>query len=155
MYSKYFRSNIDPNCFIKYMINIDNFNDFWAHDFSHIFKGYEFIIIEEFNMNLDNPDILLNTKKLLKEFCDTMTIGNRIVVFHLNEFSYRLHQIYRYYDDIFDSLLELLDHCNFQVFEGMECDYNDSEVYFYIGSKLGNSILYNLESYYETELRWE
>ena len=35
MYSKE-----DPNCFIKYRVNIDNFNDYWYYDFSSVFKKF-------------------------------------------------------------------------------------------------------------------
>ena len=143
MVSKYFKSNIDQNCFIKYTININDFNEFWSHDFSHIFQGYEFIIVEGINIDLNNPYKLSIMKNLLKEFCSIMTIENRVIIFHLNEFLYQLYRNHDYDDDILESLLELLDDCNFQVFEGLDYDYNDSSVYFYIGSKL---IFFNITS---------
>lgn len=155
MNSKYFRSNIDQNCFIKYSINIDNFNDYWCYDFSNIFKNHQFVVIEEFTADLCNPDKIIIIKDLLKLFCDIMTIENRIIVFPLNELLYDIYRYKDYWDDILETLLDLLDEIGFVIFESLDYDFDDSSVYFYTRSKLGNSILNNLELYYNTEISKE
>lgn len=147
--SKYFRSNKDQNCYIKYRININNFNDFWCYDFKEVFKNYEYIIIEEFNVNLCNSNSIEIAKDLLQLFCNIMTVEKRIIVFPLDELLYKLYRS-NYSDDIFMILDDLLEDMKFRLFESMATDFDDTNIYFYTGSKLGDSVLYNLELYYNS-----
>lgn len=149
--SNYLRSYENPNYFIKYRININNFNDYWSNDFSSIFKNYQFAIIEEINIPLYETNTEIG-RNLLQLFCDVMTIEHRIILFNLEDLELWTH-IHNGddYEELEMWFLELLDEIGFADFYSLNWDF-DNNVYFYTRSKLGNMILNQLEDYYSKNI---
>ena len=141
------RSNENPNYYIKYMVNIDNFNKYWCFDFSSIFKNYEFVLIEEINIPLHEYGTDIG-RNLLQLFCDVMTIQNKVIAVSINDL-----QIWQYiynaddYEELEMTFIDLIHDIGFVEFYNLNRDF-DNCVYFYAGSKLGRMILHDLETYY-------
>lgn len=138
---KIYRSRIDPNYFIEYHIQIEDFNKYWCFDFSKVFKNYDFVLIHELNIEY-NPDKIHIVKDLLQSFCNEMTIQNKVVMLSLQDIRHNMYFVGSNKYEELSMIDEILIDCKFD-----SVDPN-LELFFYMGSKLGQEVAINLEQAY-------
>lgn len=155
--TKCIRYSKNPECWIKYHIGMNKYNEYWYQDLKNILKDYEFILIDSFALPMDNRDY--TGIKFLKEFCDIMTVGNKVVVLDDEKFIRYLDTMNSnvYYDSCLNILTEMLSVIGFECINtGFEHSYLYKDIYIY-RSILGLQVLDEIENYYglvEDDLFW-
>lgn len=148
---KYMKYSKDKQCMIRYHTNSKGYTEYWYNDLYYKLKDYEFIIIDSFVLPMEKGSIIgIN---FLKEFCNIMTIQNKIVIIDTEEFIKYLENEcinygYTYYDACTDILDEMLYNAGFDV---LRCDhsYLYKDVYLYTKSRLGMNVYNIIENFYD------
>lgn len=154
---KYIRYSKDEQCMLRYHTDIRGYNEYWYNDLHHLLKNYEFIVIDSFVLPMDNGSEI--GVKFLKEFCDVMTAGNKVVVIDTEEFARYLENVSGvYYDACMAILDEMLTEAGFdQISTNQGHSYLYKEVYVYTKAKAGMQVYDEIENYYglvEQDLFW-
>ena len=154
---KYIRYSKDNQCLIRYHTDIRGYKEYWYLDMQELFKNYEFIIIDSFVLPMDNGSSI--GVDFLKEFCDIMTAGNKVVIVDTEEFVRYLDSINSnvYYDTCIDILDNMLYTAGFESIDTYGYSYNYKDVYVYTNSRLGLHVYDEIENYYslvEYDLFW-
>lgn len=154
---KYIRYSKDNQCLIRYHTDIRGYKEYWYTDMQELFKNYEFIIIDSFVLPMENGSNI--GVDFLKEFCDIMTIGNKVVIVDTEEFVRYLDSINSnvYYDTCINILDNMLYTAGFESIDTYGYSYNYKDVYVYTKSRIGMHVYDEIENYYnlvEYDLFW-
>lgn len=146
--TKYINYNEDKQCLLRYHTDIRGYNEYWYNDLKYILKDYEFIVIDSFVLPMDNGSSI--GVQFLKEFCDIMTVGNKVVIVDTEEFVRYLEGISGvYYDACINILDEMLTEAGFDVINTTSAhSYLYKDVYIYTKAKLGLQVYDEIENYY-------
>lgn len=149
--NKYIQYHRDKKCIIGYHIDMNEYNEYWYNDTKNMLQNYEIVVIDVLIIPLisgNNVGI-----DFLKEFCDIMTIENRVVIFDNEDFIRNLDSIESnlYYDTCIGILDEILFLAGFSPLNTYSYSYNYKDVYVYTGAKLGNEVFHKIESYYQCD----
>ena len=156
--TKYISYNGDEQCLLRYHTDIRGYNEYWYNDLRDTFKNYEFIIIDSFVLPMDNGSTI--GVQFLKQFCDVMTAGNKVVIVDTEEFVRYLENMNSgvYYDTCISILDEMLTEAGFdQINTTQGHSYLYKDVYVYTKAKAGLQVYDEIENYYglvEEDLFW-
>lgn len=147
--TKYIRYSKDPQCIIRYHTDIRGYNEYWYDDVKHLSHNYEFIVIDSLVLPMENGRSI--GVQFLQEFCNIMTIGNKVVIYDNEEFVRYLESVNSdvYYDSCMNILDEMLITAGFDIInKTSQHSYLYKDVYIYTKAKLGMQVYDEIENYY-------
>ena len=149
---KYIYHDIDKQCMLRYHTNINKYNEYWYNDMRYILNNYNFVLIDSFSIPIETGNTV--GIELLKNFCELMTVGNRVVIFDNEEFIRYINAVgsNAYYDTCITVLDELLTTVGFECIHVYEHSYLYKDVYIYTKSKPGLKVYEEIEDYYGNDV---
>lgn len=146
--TKFLQYHRDKKCMLGYHIDMNGYNEYWYNDTKNILRNYEIVVIDV----LIIPMVSGHSTGIdfLREFCDTMTVGNRVVVFDNEDFIRNLDAIESrlYYDTCVHMMDEILTQVGFDPLNTYGYTYNYKDVYVYTRAKLGREVFHKVETYF-------
>lgn len=124
---KFFQSRNDNRYSLIYYTDINRFikHWYWYDDISDIMIQYNCVMI---NSIIVPEDFYTTGVKFLKEFCDIMTVGDRVIIFDMEELMNTIHDI-NYICDI-ENLLCRSNFINIPI-----DDMHTYDIYIYLNTK--------------------